>query len=82
MSSVDKTITNAFYEIEIDHKTQLPKSIQVLILTGTRGSTEAKEKKITGGKHVAFHFRYDLSQFGKLKKPKLPSDAQKLLAKL
>ena len=82
MSSVDKTITNAHYEIVIDPTTQLPRSISVTILTGTKGGTETKGKAITGGRHVAFHFRYDLSEFGKLKKPTVPPEAQKLLAKL
>lgn len=81
MSSVDKTITNAYYEIEIDPATKLPVSINMVILTGQRGETETKDKKITGGKHVAFHFRYDLSSFGKLKRPTIPADAQKLLAR-
>ena len=78
---MDKTVTNASYEIEIDPETQLPVSIKVLILTGARGQTEAVGKKIVGGNHVAFHFRYELSQFGKLKKPTIPPEAQRLLAK-
>ncbi len=82
MSSVDKTTTNAYYEIDIDPATHLPVSIKVVILTGTKGTgTETKGKKIIGGKHVAFHFDYDLSEFGKLKKPAIPPEAQKLLAR-
>jgi len=78
---VDKTITNAYYEIEIDPVQQLPLSINMVILSGTKGSTESKDKKITGGKHVAFHFKYEMSSFGKLKKITIPPDAQKVLAK-
>ena len=81
MSGLDKTTTNAYYEIEIDPSTQLPRSVKLLVLTGRRGETETKDKKIVGGKHVAFHFVYELSHFGKLKKPSIPSEAQKVLAK-
>jgi len=82
LSSVDKTLTNAYYEIEIEPKTHLPLNIKVVILTGTRGTdTQTKGKTIIGGKHVAFHFAYELSDFGKLKKPTIPPEAQKLLAR-
>ncbi len=82
LSKVDKTITNAAYEIEIDPATQLPVSIKFDLLTAQKGGeTEAKGRKITGGKHVAFHFIYDLSDFGKLTKPTIPPEAMKLLAK-
>ena len=74
-------MTNAFYEIEIDHKTSLPKTIRLVVLTGTRVETEMKGDKVAGGRHVAFHFNYELSSFGKLKAPTIPADAQKLLAK-
>jgi len=78
---VDKTITNSWYEIEIDPATQLPVSIHVAILTASKGGTEAKDKKIVGGEHVAFHFRYELSNFGKVEKPAVPPEAVKLLSK-
>ena len=81
MSSVDKTITNAYYEIEIDPAQQLPLNINMVILSGTKGSTESKDKKILGGRHVAFHFKYEMSSFGKLKKIVIPAEAQKVLAK-
>jgi len=78
---VDKTITNAYYEIEIDPAKQIPLSINMVILTGTRGETESKDKKIIGGRHVAFHFKYEMSSFGKLKKIVIPPEAQKVLAR-
>ena len=78
---MDKTITNSWYDIEIDPATQLPVSIRVVILTGSRGGTEAKGKKIMGGEHVAFHFTYKLSDFGKVEKPVVPPEAARLLAK-
>jgi len=79
---VDKTRTNAYYDIEIDHSLELPVKIKVLILTGTRGtSTETSGGKITGGRHVAFHFTYELSDFGKIEAPKIPPDAMRLLAR-
>ena len=82
MSSLDKTLANTYYEIEIDPKTQLPIAINMLILTGTRGATETKGKKIVGGKHVAFTFKYTLSDFGKVEKLEVPAEAQKVLAKI
>ncbi|MBI4607160.1 MAG: hypothetical protein HY721_34790 [Planctomycetes bacterium] len=79
---MDKSLTNALYEIEIDPQTQLPITIKMLLLAATKGETEVnKAKKIVGGRHVAFHFRYDLSDFGKVEKPKIPQEAQRLLAK-
>ncbi len=74
-------MTNAYYEIEINPATRLPVKIAVLLLTGTREGTVVKDKKIVGGRHVAFHFEYGLSNFGKLKAPKIPPEAEKLLAK-
>lgn len=81
MSSLDKTLANSYYEIEIDPKTQLPVAINMLVLTGTRGATETKGKRIVGGKHVAFHFKYRLDDFGQVEKVQVPPEAQKILAK-
>lgn len=82
MSSLDKSLTNACYEIEIDPETQLPVRIKVLLLAAIRGETESdKTKRIVGGRHVAFHFEYTLSDFGKVEKPQIPFEAMRLLAK-
>ena len=80
MSSLDKTIANCFYEIEVDPATEMPVTIKMLLLTGTKGGTEAKGKQIVGGKHVAFHFEYRLSDFGKVERIKIPPEAERLLA--
>ncbi len=82
MSGADKTLTNAFYEIEIDPETQLPVRIKVTALTGRKGQTRAKGKKIIGGQHAAFHFEWKLSDFGEVEKPEMPREASKVLAKL
>lgn len=82
MSGADKTLTNAYYEIEIDPVTTLPVRIKVTALTGRRGATRAKGKKIIGGEHAAFHFEYKLGDFGKVKAPDMPKEAAKVLAKL
>ena len=82
MSGADKTLTNAFYEIEIDPETVLPVRIKVTALTGRKGATVAKDKKIVGGEHAAFHFEYKLSKFGKVDPPKVPPEAMKVLASL
>ena len=74
-------MTNAYYEIEIDHETQLPTSIRMTVLTGRRGSTITKGKKIVGGEHVAFHFNYALSDFGAEKAPSIPPEANRILTK-
>ena len=81
MSSLDKSVTNAMYEIEIDPETVLPVRIHVTVLTGRRGTTEMEGKKITGGEHVAFHFEYRLEKFGELDRLEIPSDARRLLAR-
>jgi hypothetical protein len=82
VSGADKTLTNAYYEIEIDPETMLPVRIKITALTGRRGTTRAKGKTIVGGEHAAFHFEYALSDFGKVKAPDMPNEAAKVLAKL
>jgi hypothetical protein len=82
VSGADKTLTNAYYEIEIDPKTMLPVRIKVTALTGRKGTTRSKGGKIIGGEHAAFHFEYVLSDFGKVKAPDMPREAAKLLANL
>ena len=75
-------MTNAFYEIEIDPETSLPIRIKVTALTGRKGKTRSKGKRIIGGEHAAFHFEYKLSDFGEVEAPKMPRSAQRVLAKL
>ena len=53
----------------------------MVVLTGSRGGTEAKGKQIVGGRHVSFLFKYELSGFGQVQKPQIPLPAQKILAK-
>ena len=60
-------MTNAYYDIEIDPETVMPVKLTLTVLTGQKGETLTKGKKIVGGKHVAFHFEYDLTGFGKTK---------------
>lgn len=80
---MDKSLTNASYEIEVDHAAQLPVSITMTLLAAVKGETEIDaKKKITGGRHVAFKFKYSLSDFGKVEKLAVPPAAQKLLAKI
>ena len=82
MSSLDKSLTNAYLDIEIDHATQLPVSMKVVLLAATKGETEVdKAKKIVGGKHVSFHFNYTFSDFNQVEKPNVPKEAQRLLAR-
>jgi hypothetical protein len=81
LSRADKTVTNAWYEIEIDPKTALPVRVKVTVLTGRKGATVHKDGKIIGGEHVAFHSEYFLSGFDRVKEPKIPDEARKLLAK-
>lgn len=77
---MDKSATNAYYDIEVDPKTSLPLRIRLTVLTGKRGTTVVKKGKIIGGDHVAFHFEYSLSDYGKVERPKIPAAAKKLLA--
>lgn len=81
MSRLDRSLTNSYYEIEIDPETQLPVSINTVLIAAIKGESEAKGKKIVGGRHVAFHFKYTLSDFGKVKPPSVPKEARKLLAR-
>ncbi len=78
---VDKTLTNAYYEIDIDPSSQLPVSMKVVILTGTTGGTQKKGNTIVGGRHAVFNFYYTISDFGKVAKPDVPPEAMKLLGR-
>ena len=83
MSRLDKSLTNASYEIEVDHAAGVPISITMTLLAAVKGETEMDaKKKIVGGKHVAFTFKYTLSDFGKVEKLEVPAEAQKVLAKI
>ena len=77
---MDKTLTNTFYEFEIDPKTYLPTRIRMLVMAGTKGGTERGGRKIVGGEHVAMHFTFRLSDFGEVERPEIPAKARKLLA--
>ena len=74
---MDKTRTQAFYEIDIDLATNLPKSIKMVVLTGVRGADE--DKPIANQEHVAFHFDYNMKDYGKVAAFEVPKAAQKLL---
>jgi len=45
------------------------------------GGRSVKNHKIVGGNHVAFHFEYELSDFGS-KPGTIPSEAKKILESL
>ena len=77
---MDKRLTNAYYEFDLDEKTLLPKRIRMTVLAGSKGTTEKKGAKIVGGEHVAFHFTYWLKDYGKVEKPEIPREAMELLA--
>jgi hypothetical protein len=77
---MDKTLTNAYYEFDIDEKTLLPRRIRMTVLAGRRGATEKEGRKIVGGEHVAFHFTYLLKDYGKVKRLEIPREAARLLA--
>ncbi len=76
-------MTSAYYDIEIDHASQLPVTVKMVLLAATKGETEVDKatKKIVGGKHVAFWFNYKFSDFGKITKPDVPREAQRILAR-
>ena len=78
---MDKKLTNAYYEFDIDEKTLLPRRIRMTVLAGSKGTTEKVGTKIVGGEHVAFHFTYSLKDYGKVEKPKIPPEVARLLAR-
>ena len=80
MSSMDKTLTNTFYEFEIDPESYLPRRIRMLVLAGTKGGTEREGRRIVGGEHVSMMFDFRLDDFGEIEKPDIPAPALKLLA--
>lgn len=79
---MDKRLTNAYYEFDIDEKTLLPKRIRMTILAGRRGATEKKGRRIVGGEHVAFHFTYYFKDYDEVEKLEIPREAHRLLTSL
>ena len=74
---MDKRRTEAFYEIDIDLATNLPKSIKMVVLTGIRGTDV--NKPIANQEHVAFHFDYNMKDYDKGDAFEIPIAARKLL---
>lgn len=74
---MDKTRSQAIFEIDVDLATNLPKSIKMIVLTGVRGGDD--DKAIGNQEHVAFHFDYNLKDYGKVAAFEVPKQAQKLL---
>jgi hypothetical protein len=82
LSRADKSITRCTIDIDIDPKTQLPRGIQMKVLTGVRGSTSegSKDKALGGGvEHVAFHFDYSIDPNHDVAKFQIPKEAAKLM---
>jgi len=84
LSRADKSVTRCTIEIDIDPKTQLPRSIQMIVLTGVRGATDEKSKEAgksfaEGVEHVAFHFNYTIDPNHDVAKFEIPKEARKLM---
>ncbi|MFQ5654990.1 MAG: hypothetical protein ACE5GW_09695 [Planctomycetota bacterium] len=78
LSRVDKTTTRCYYEIDINHDTQLPRSIRMVVLTGVK-SGDKKKGSFGNEEHVAFHFDYSIEAFNEVASVKVPRAAQKIL---
>ena len=81
MSRLDKTVTEGFIEIDLDDEHQLPKTMRLVLLAGTKGQgKEAGEKsKDENAEHVAFHYNYTLGEWGQIERLAPPKDAVKLI---
>lgn len=81
-------MTRCTIEIDLDPKTQLPRGIHMVVLTGVRGTTSEKAKGTPEGRdkalgegveHVAFHFRYTIDPNHDVAKFEIPKEAAKLM---
>ena len=83
MSRADKSVTRCFLDIDVDPETELPRSIQMTVLTGVRGATDAGEKGdksfADGVEHVAFHFDYSIETPEDAVRFEIPREAAKLM---
>ena len=83
MSRADKSVTRCFLDIDVDPKTELPRSIQMTVLTGVRGATDGDEKGeksfAEGVEHVAFHFDYAIETPSDAVRFEIPREAAKLM---
>ena len=73
---MDRTQSFAYYIIDVDLETRLPKSIKLTLLTGVRGVDLRKD---LNQEHVAFHFDYKLNGINEVVAFDVPKGAQKLL---
>ncbi|MCI0651768.1 MAG: hypothetical protein L0Z55_07780 [Planctomycetes bacterium] len=79
MARVDKTSTNAYYEIDLDTKSNLPTSIKFVVLTGVKSTKDENGKKSESEEHVAFKFNYNLGLWDSVEKFSVPPAAKKVL---
>ncbi len=67
----------------MDPKTQLPRSINMIVLTGVKGATseadKGKKSFDEGIEHVAFHFDYTIDTNREVAKFQIPRKAAKLM---
>jgi len=74
------SFVNASYEISIDAGTELPRRIELTVLSATmtkdgKSQAEIKDGKIVGGRHFVYRFKYSLSKFGELGNLEIPPEA-------
>jgi hypothetical protein len=83
LSRADKTVTRCFLDIDLDPKTQTPRSIHMTVLTGVKGATGETPKGDKsfeeGIEHVAFHFAYTIDTGAQVPRFEIPKDAAKLM---
>lgn len=74
---MEKSISRCLYEIEFDEKTNLPKSMRMVVLAGVKNAKN--DPKLEKGEHVAFTFDYEFSNFGGVEKFQIPREVAKLI---
>lgn len=77
---MDATQSEGYLEIDFEKDLVTPKSMELVVLLGVRGS-ESKDGKggLGNGEHVSFKFDYQLSGWDTVARIVVPPEAQKIL---
>ena len=79
LSRVDKTVSRSVLEITINHDTGLPEKIEIVLLTGVKGTDGKDDRRLEDEEHVAIHFNYALGAINEVASFDIPAPARKIM---
>jgi len=77
---VDKSVTRAFYDIELDARSREIKGFSLTVLTAVRDTKELPAAKRLGNvDHIAYYFNYEISDYGKVDRFDVPKEVASIM---